>query len=467
MKRKIYRVAHWCMGILSFALFSFVVWIGCNERNLAFLKWNPQYLYILLPIAVLSLLIPALTIVLCLRSKDRLGIVPVLLTVLGLTIAMVTFFSFGVFSPHTDKPVQLMLVDSAGSQGYPSVAAVWYTQHPTKSTLSYGTQAGRLSFEVGENHKQHTHGLIFENLIPHTTYYYSIDGQPEKTFTYFPEYQGGLRFLIGSDAHIGAETNDSEATVKILEQAADADNRYSAFFNLGDTVERGDNESQITSQMQLFSPYTSIVPIRSLMGNHDGLFGGDSRWRTYRYPAVLPSQSSGSSLYHRFDLSPSIHVFMLDFEWGTESYTAGQRAWFENELKDIDKDDLVIVMDHAYFFASSTKYHGLPWYDNQEMIDTFHKLFVDHGIDLVFSGHDHQMEHITRDGVEYFIVGALGGAFDNEPTYISPGSLFRDFSHHGYADLEINQGTVSVVLRESDGSALYSWKKQWKGNNLF
>ena len=112
-------------------------------------------------------------------------------------------------------------------------------------------------------------------------------------------------------------------------------------------------------------------------------------------------------------------------------------------------------MNHAYYYSSSTEYDGIPWYDNQDMISTFQDLFFKYGVDLVFSGHNHQMEHINQNEVNYFIVGTMGGLLDLDPTYYTENSLFFDNTHFGFADLQFNNGNLTVSFRTPENIVLY------------
>jgi hypothetical protein len=448
--------------LLSFAMLALVIWMAAQKRNLALFAWNPLYRNIFLGLVLLSLVIP-LVVFLDIRKRRKrgkatsVGVLSYCLVIFGLVVALGIPAFEGSFSVQADKEPQLMLIDQTGATGYPDVALVWYTQRPSMEKLSYGTSSENLLMVVEEEKPLKSHALIFTGLSRGQTYYYTLGNDtPVRSFLYLPETEGGIRLAVSSDAHVGAGTNDLGATRDILSIATDSTNRFSLFCNLGDVVEMGNSDKQISSQIEFFSTFTNSIPLIQVLGNHDGWFGGHRLWADYYYPEVLPGDNR---LYHRFDLSPSIHILTLDLEWGTESYDAAQKAWFLEQLDSIAPEDVIVVLDHAYYFGSSTEYQGVPWYDNQEMIDMFHDLYVEHGVDLVFSGHDHQLEHISQDGVDYFIVGAFGGKFDDEPTYVSPGSLFRDFANHGYADVLLQDSKVSVVLRDSEGSALYSWEK--------
>jgi hypothetical protein len=93
------------------------------------------------------------------------------------------------------------------------------------------------------------------------------------------------------------------------------------------------------------------------------------------------------------------------------------------------------------------------------MIETFSDLYQKSGVDLVLSGHDHQMEHITVDGIDYVIIGALGGKPDREPTYISPGSQFFSLGVFGYLDIRITQDTYRVSFIDETGEELYTFSR--------
>ncbi|WP_320127394.1 metallophosphoesterase [uncultured Sphaerochaeta sp.] len=450
------------MTLLSFAGLGLVLWIALEKRNLALFAWNPMFRNFYLGLVILAIVIPVLVFLDLRRHKKReqktsLGLVSYILVILGLALALGIPAAEGTFSTHADKAPQLMLLGKSDTQGNPELALVWYTKKPEKGKVFYGLSAEHLEYSVEEEKPMQSHGLILSALQRGKTYYYSSSETPEvRSFRYFPQYDGGLRLAISSDAHVGAETNDLGATVDILRQVVDPKNDYSLICNLGDVVELGNKDSQIAAQVELFSHFTDSLPLIQVLGNHDGWFGGYANWAQTYYPKSLQEEAQ---LYHRFDITDSIHIITLDLEWGTESYDAKQKAWLLKQLDSLDPNDVIIIMDHAYFFGSSTEYQGVPWYDNQQMITTFHQLFVDHGVDLVFSGHDHQFEHILQDGVNYFIVGTFGGKFDDSPTYISPGSIFRDFSHHGYADVLVKEHEVSVTFRQPDGTALYSWGK--------
>ncbi len=460
MKKRNLHIIMLLVGSLSVP--GLVTWIACYRRNLHLMKWKPLYMHIYIVLCLFACIILAVVILDILirrrkKSSRRSGIYSDILVISGIVLTVGFFLFLTPYKHISDKEPELILVDQQGSMGFPDISLVWYTLKPQKDTLSYGKDPMQLTTTVSEEHAVKHHGLVMDGLVPGETYYYSRGTEDTvESFTYMPQHDGGLRLAISSDAHIGASDNDVEATQRILEEITTPSEEYALFFNLGDVVEMGNDDADYTQAISLFSPYTTKIPLCLIPGNHDVWFGGINFWKAYYYPESLPSQSSGNQLFHRYDFGKDVHIFTLDLEWGPESYTAVQRKWFEQQLSSLDPDDLIIIMNHAFYFASSTEYDQKPWYDNQEMIDTFHQSFIAHGVDFVFTGHDHQLEHIEADGIHYLIVGALGGCKDKIPTYISKDSRYRNFVDSGFADLTIFDDSVTLTLRDTDGNPLYS-----------
>ncbi len=455
------------MGVLTtlgMAPLATVLWLVGDRRSLHLFKWNPFYLYVFIGIAVFSVLIALTTAISAARSWKRnkrnpLGPVGMSALLLGLVFTIGFYLYLTPYAAASDKPPQLIVTDQPGADGVPVPAIIRYTRKPSKDTILYGSAPDRLNSSFTEKTRTKTHSLLFYNAVPGEKIYWKLDNSSEiHSFGWFTEGIDSLRIAVSSDSHIGADNNNEEAFIQILTQITSSDPAYDLFFHLGDAVEMGNSDEQYTRYISLSAPFSTVIPTVQLMGNHDGWFGGMHYWKQFFYPDTLP-KTSGSQLYHRYDLGDSVHILTPNLEWGTETYTETQRTWLEGQLAEINPDDLIIIMNHSFYFASSTEYDGIPWYDHQEMIEKFHDLYVSSGVDMVFSGHDHQMEHIAQDGIDYVIIGAMGGPPDKPPTHISPGSGFLSFDYFGYADLQIKPESVTVTFRQTNGSPVYSWKR--------
>ena len=86
-----------------------------------------------------------------------------------------------------------------------------------------------------------------------------------------------------------------------------------------------------------------------------------------------------------------------------------QIDWLESELKDDDSRWKMAFFHHPPF--SSGGRHG----SDEDIRAVLHPIFVKHGMDVVFTGHDHFYERIKpQDGVQYFVTGAGGEVRRND-----------------------------------------------------
>jgi 3',5'-cyclic AMP phosphodiesterase CpdA len=170
--------------------------------------------------------------------------------------------------------------------------------------------------------------------------------------------------------------------------------------------------------------------------------------------------ASGSPLYFRVDAG-KVHFLIVDVEWSAESFTTQQAAWLEAQLKSIPADDWKVVLSHGFYYSSGFTYHGRNWSDNPETISAISPLFEKYGVNMVFAGHDHQLEILEHSGVTYVTCGGFGGVLDPERDYISPASLWYLSGTNGYADVSIEGNQAVINFRSLDNQILktYTLKK--------
>lgn len=262
-----------------------------------------------------------------------------------------------------------------------------------------------------------------------------------------------LRLSFSSDPHWGAASADSSARNDIL--AGIAERRPDAFFMLGDTVEDGSKSmlwNYAVSDLEAFIPR---VPLVSLLGNHDALFGGQY---LYRKAFVAPGfkSDSGSPYYYSID-AKAAKIVVLDLPWGTEEYGAKQRQWLEKTLREAGKTRPIIVVSHSYFYASGyvDPVYRKPWFDHYQDIPEITPLFEQYGVALVVSGHNHYQEYLEHSGVRYAIIGTMGGVSDPEPTYVSPASKWIAVGVFGRLDVDVTGGEVILRFLDNAGNTLH------------
>jgi len=129
------------------------------------------------------------------------------------------------------------------------------------------------------------------------------------------------------------------------------------------------------------------------LGNHDWVAPGAAPYLAY---FSLP----GNERYYDF-VEGSVHFFALDSDPGEpDGITADspQGLWLKNKLAaSTDKWRIVYMHHPPYSSGPHASQANMQW------------PFKAWGVDLVLSGHDHDYERITVDGMTYIVCG-LGGA---------------------------------------------------------
>ena len=347
---------------------------------------------------------------------------------------------------------RLIVAASTGAKGLPDLAVVAESARAIQYTLTWGKDGPQSVVKEAQPSKEHA--FMLQDLEPATEYRYKLNDGQEFHFSTPGVGTAALHFAVGSDAHFGATDSRNDLTERMLAQIADPASRFDYFFSLGDNVEFGFRPEQWKKAQAAFAPMVSVVPSTFVAGNHDALFTGLGRYLAYGYP-VGAELENGTRLWRRFDVG-KVHFIVIDVEWSAETLTKEQAAWLETELKSIPTEDWTIVMNHGFYYGSGSVVRGWKWYDNKETIHRVTPLFEKYGVDLVFSGHAHQMELLQKDGVTYVINGAFGGIPDPDRSYISPASLWYKAGEYGYADVIVDGPIATVRLKNEDGVELKS-----------
>lgn len=264
-----------------------------------------------------------------------------------------------------------------------------------------------------------------------------------------PAVPGTLHFAVFSDAHFGSSNGRPDLSAKMLEAIANPANNYDCVFSAGDLVEFGFSDSQLQTAFNYLNPAFSAMPVGFIPGNHDTFFTGLEKYNYY-------CNASGSQLWQRYDIG-DIHFLCLDIEWSAETFIAEQAAWLEEQLKSIPQNEWTIVIGHGHYYASGTVVNGWNWYDNPETIQAVTPLFEKYEVDMVFSGHVHQLEILEHSGVTYLVTGAFGGKLEPDYSYKSPASLWYAGGQYGFTDITINGDTAEIIFRDPDYNTLYSY----------
>ena len=440
-----------------------LAWLLSLEGTVGMYQWIPQFQGILIAVGVLGISGPLLSLVG--RERRFLRSTSVVLAVLGILVplGMGGMYLKGALQFATTTPPLLLIADGVGNKGVPNLALVFRTNQATQNTLTFGE--GMLNQKVTEQLATREHVLPLVNLSPGTLYQWRLnDGSPctfttpgvqpvDDTLYHFgaggdPHFSGGSGGLSVSDATI------LPAVFKYVTAQGSA-SPFHTFFLLGDFANMGSDFADWEFGLNLVAPFTCSVPLRPVMGNHDTYTNGAPQYEAYFYPQNMDNPN-GSRSYYRID-SGRIHFILLKMPWGTESFTGEQRAWFIKQMESIPADDWTIVMEHSVVYSSASMEDGKQYFDPVNMVEQVAPLFEKFKVDLVITGHEHQLEFLQKNGVSYATVGGLGAPLEDVATNKSIASVWYLPKQHGFLDVTVHPDTIDLIFRDPSGVELKSF----------
>lgn len=226
-------------------------------------------------------------------------------------------------------------------------------------------------------------------------------------------------------------------------------------------------------------PLFSKVPLQLCPGNHDidkvenrnEIFLGYEH--RFRMPAVKPAELG---LYQGDDklLNMDAPPYPLPYEWGNAYYSfsygmakviminayasmepnSTQYNWIQQELRTVDRDTTpwVIAVIHTPLYNTfSLHHHDLQIVAAREHLEP---LFVEHSVNLVFSGHIHAYQRsknvvfgqVNATGPVHITIGAGGRKCEAPYQNETPEDWleFRDATMYGYGQLELIDRQTAV-----------------------
>ena len=201
-----------------------------------------------------------------------------------------------------------------------------------------------------------------------------------------PLKEGSVRFLATGDTGRGSQVQHDLARVMI---------NYRQAFPYEFAILTGDNlygkEKTEDYKLKFEDVYRPLidggVKFYASLGNHDG-----SNQRFYEHFNMNGQE------YYRLEKG-GVSFYALNSNYMEQR----QLAWLEEELaKDKAKWKIAFFHHPPY---SSGKFHG----SSKGTRRVLEPLFVKHGVDVVFAGHEHFYERIKpQKGIYYFVTGAGG-----------------------------------------------------------
>ena len=125
--------------------------------------------------------------------------------------------------------------------------------------------------------------------------------------------------------------------------------------------------------------------------------------------------------------------------------TGAQLAWLDRELAASTAKYRIVAGHHTIFSGGDT--HG----DTPDLVARLLPVLKRHGVTAYINGHDHDLQHIVRDGMSFVCSGA---GSEVRPVYAIPGTRFC-VSRSGFSILSLGDDGLWLEFRDYTGASLY------------
>lgn len=281
----------------------------------------------------------------------------------------------------------------------------------------------------------------FTGLEAGALYCYSLDGLSARAgfrSAPLPFSDAAVRFVVLGDS--GKQGPLQDAVRAQLDTVP-----FDLMLHTGDIV-YGDG-TQERYERDFFAKYADLlesVPVFPTSGNHDYQA---NRGAPYRQVFALPENGGpdGVERWYSFDWG-DIHFVALD----TEQIGSPQRAWL---AADLARNKLPWTVVYLHRPPYSSGYHG----SSEQARRAFSPLFEQHGVEVVFAGHDHDYER-TRviGGVTYVVTGG-GGHSTRAVGHSSFTAFSEDVLHFVHAEVRGDRmllHAIDATGREFDSARI-------------
>lgn len=212
---------------------------------------------------------------------------------------------------------------------------------------------------------------------------------------------------------------------------------------------------------EIYAARSLQVPWYAALGNHDyrgvpqaqvDYARSSVRWRMpSRYYKVAGSDIG----------APHVDLFVIDTSPLVQQYrnkvhsviaenvasqdVPAQLRWLDEQLAESAAPWKLVIGHHTIHSGGSG--HG----DTPEMKELIEPLLQKHGVQAYINGHDHDLQHIRRGGVDYVCCGA---GSEVRPVQSIEGTLFCE-ARSGFAAVRSDPDALTFEFRDFSGACLY------------
>lgn len=274
--------------------------------------------------------------------------------------------------------------------------------------------------------------------------------------------QESLHFLIFGDWGSGAKLQKevAAALATYCEKAKKAKNPVAFAVSTGDNFyDRGvtDNEDEQwkTKFEQMYPQKAMNFPFFAVLGNHDWVANPTTQF-SYRGPS---GRWRMDGFYYKVAQRNGLaDFFFFDSDLWLPQYNAKglgdkQLKWLQKSLDESTAQWKFLIGHHPPYTD------GIHAIEKDMMIvrEILTPLCKEHKVDALFSGHDHDLQHIQiPDMKTHFVISGAAGAGMRPRATHNFGPFYQDLTG-GFLAVELKEKTMKARFIASDARVLHDW----------
>jgi predicted MPP superfamily phosphohydrolase len=208
---------------------------------------------------------------------------------------------------------------------------------------------------------------------------------------------------------------------------------------MGDNIYGADRPQDFVNKFE--APYKALldkgVKFYASLGNHDS--------REQRYYKLFNMEGK---LYYSFKApKEDVRFFALE----TTYMDPEQLKWLEDELKNSGEKWKIVFFHHPLY--SSARTHGSAL----QLRTVLEPLFIQYGVSVVLTGHDHVYERIRpQNGIQHFVEGSSGQLRSGDLRKPSPLTAFGNDTDQTFMLMEVDGDTLTFNAINRKGAVIDS-----------
>jgi hypothetical protein len=361
------------------------------------------------------------------QMKNRRRLLPDVFIILILSLFSLSN-SIAQPNEHTSKGPYLLNVTSTG------VDVCWVTPNKSEGKVACETSAAKgKTLTFAESAPSQYHRVHLTHLSPFTHYRYhitSIQSHPGGEFVTAPADGSSAPFTFAVYGDNRSQPEIHAAIIRLM-----AAHPYAFVLHTGDMVASGANQSEWQSFFDAAEPLLRNCPIYPELGNHE-----DEASPYFRY-FPLPRDYSfryGDALIVGIDTNRPPSEYNMQ-EQGLRKVLAS-----DNSVK-----WKIVFMHHTPCTCVTIRGRRE---EAARLRARLEPIFRETGVQIVFSGHDHNYQRHFVSGIHYVVTG--GGGAPLYPLRANTPYVQKAISVYNYCTVQVNKNQINVKAFSIDGKMI-------------